>query len=176
MATDFEECLAFTVDREKGTGTIKGDKGGLTKDGITQKTYNLYRESLGQPAQSVRFCTKAERDDIYYRWYWLKAGCADLPLYLALCVFDTAVHSGPEAAVKMLQETVGAEPDGIIGAETLHCMSLLIPKDIIEDFLSIRQRLLVRLSAPGTPLGLKVRKGFMNRIALLRERALKELA
>jgi lysozyme family protein len=74
--------------------------------GRDQQTYNLYRDQHGLPRQSVRGLSDAELRAIYGTMYWLPAGCAGLPLPLAVAVFDTAVNCGVGGAHRLLARTV----------------------------------------------------------------------
>ncbi len=56
--------------------------------------------------------------DIYFINYWKAAGCSELPQALALMHFDAAVNHGVGAAIRFLQQAVGAGVDGEIGPDT----------------------------------------------------------
>ena len=53
---------------------------------------------------------------------------------LAACVFDFAVNSGPGRAVKLLQEAIGATPDGAIGPLTLRAVAAMPAAEVINKF------------------------------------------
>lgn len=89
----------------KGVGQLKG-----TKYGIASHVY---------PQLDIPHLTLEDAQDIYYRDYWVKAGCNLVPAEVGFDLFDFAVNSGPATAVKCLQWAVGADPDGVIGPKTL---------------------------------------------------------
>jgi len=73
--------------------------------GITQRTYDGFRNDWNQPTQSVRLISDSEVHDIYETRFWNRAGCPELPWPLCLCHFDSAVNHGPGRAQKFLALT-----------------------------------------------------------------------
>jgi hypothetical protein len=65
-----------------------------TNFGITQNTYNDWRDHLRLPRASVRTITRAEAQQIYLEWYWRAGGCDALPWPLQLVHFDACVNHG----------------------------------------------------------------------------------
>lgn len=78
-----------------------------TNFGITQATYDDWRDFLRLPRQGVRAITKAEASEIYWHWYWLRPGCHHLTWPLALVHFDAAVNHGTGHAVRLLGRAQG---------------------------------------------------------------------
>lgn len=168
----FEECLAFVLSVEGGyfDDGPGGDTGGPTNHGVTQATYDLYRRLFSLPSQPVRQITPAEVREVYWTLYWNRARCSVLAPPLALCVFDAAVHHGPKKAVTMLQECVGAVPDGILGLKTFHLVYDEDLVSLIDRYLSLRYHVLLDISRrPGQA---QFRKGWTNRIRRLKAQAL----
>lgn len=122
-AAQFPACLALTIGYERGYSNHPRDPGGSTLDGITQAVYDDDRDQRNLPMQDVRQSTAAEREAIYRRRYWDKAGCNDLPTGVDYAVFDFAVNSGVARAVKTLQMTVAVPADGVMGPATLAAVS-----------------------------------------------------
>lgn len=121
-AEGFDDALAHIFKVEGGYVDHPADPGGATKYGITRKTLAHARgvspwQNL--PKSAVRLLSRDEASSIYERMYWMPAGCDRLPRGIDLALFDYAVHSGVQRAVKDWQKTVGAHVDGIIGPETL---------------------------------------------------------
>lgn len=100
----FEQALALTLSFEGGLSDDVNDPGGRTMKGVTQRTYDDYLTSLGEPSKDVAFITDAELKDIYGSRYWNAIGGDDLPPGLALVAFDVAVNHGPRRALEWLQE------------------------------------------------------------------------
>jgi lysozyme family protein len=117
--TPFDKALAVTLAHEGGVSDHAADRGGLTKWGVTQATYETWRASTGQAPRPVVEMTEAEMRAIYLDLYWMPARCDELPDELAGVVFDMAVNSGVRRAVITLQRVLGVTQDGIPGPETI---------------------------------------------------------
>lgn len=101
--TDFQRSLEFTLRWEGGVSSNPLDLAARqrlpgeiihTNQGITQATYNRFREIEGVNHRPVRLMTDLERDAIYKRQYWEPANCGVMPFPLCVTVFDLAVNSG----------------------------------------------------------------------------------
>jgi lysozyme family protein len=53
MESNFQRALAAVLEKEGGKANLAHDPGGRTNQGITQDTYNYYRESAGLAPRSV---------------------------------------------------------------------------------------------------------------------------
>ena len=106
----FDRAVDFVLEYEGGLVDDPADAGGVTKFGISQRAY---------PDLNIRELTTPAARQIYYEDYWLKCKCPELPYPLAMLVFDSAVNQGPSAAIKMLQQALGTEPDGVVGPITI---------------------------------------------------------
>lgn len=102
MAKDnFAPCLAFVLKWEGGYSNDPRDPGGATLNGVTQATYSAYRRAKHLDPVAVREMSHAERDEIYRTGYWDKIGGDDLRPGEDLAVFDFAVNSGPDRALRV---------------------------------------------------------------------------
>lgn len=119
MKSNFETALRLVLVHEGGFANHPADPGGRTMRGVTQRTYDAYRQRHGQPTADVKGITDDELREIYRTQYWDKVQGDDLPSGLDYAVFDFAVNSGPSRAAKFLQRIVGAEQDGVIGSQTI---------------------------------------------------------
>jgi lysozyme family protein len=99
-ASSFPRALAFTLKYEGGKSDDSRDPGGRTNQGVTQATYNTYRKNKGLVQSDVYAMLSQERDEIYKHGYWDKVTGDSLPSGVDLCVFDYAVNSGPERALR----------------------------------------------------------------------------
>ena len=107
-----------------GKGELKGTKWGISAAAFPQLDIpNLSRESAVA---------------IYYRNYWCPMRGDDLPPRLAICVLDSDVNQGVEAAVKMLQTDVGVQADGAMGPLTIAAVRSQEQDDTIVAFLAER--------------------------------------
>lgn len=104
-----EECIEFIFDfvmRMEGGDkytNIPGDRGGPTKYGVTQTTYDSYRFKAKKPQQTVRNISKAEALDVFKTGYWNVVGADKLGACTALAVVDFAYNSGPSRSLRYLR-------------------------------------------------------------------------
>jgi len=101
----FEKHLSRLLKLEGGFANHKADPGGATNYGITQGTYDAYRNAHGLPTKRVRYITKAEVKAIYFGNYY-KASGADVTAddRLAYALFDTAVLFGVDRAKRWVAQ------------------------------------------------------------------------
>lgn len=114
----FEQALTFTLQWEGGWSSHPSDLGGDTMCGVTQRSYDQYRQEKTWACRSVKQITKAEVQEIYYQHYWQPSQAGQMVLPLAIVQFDTAVNFGVAGANRFLQNVLGLEPDGIFGPKT----------------------------------------------------------
>lgn len=118
----FERALRLTLDAEGVFSDHAWDPGGATKYGITE---GLARE---YGYEDVRDLTVEQARDIYWRHFWLPLMCDELPVPVAMELFDAAVNVGRRRGVKFLQRAYNTlrsldQPaiaeDGFVGLETI---------------------------------------------------------
>jgi lysozyme family protein len=109
---------------------------------------------------------------LYKRKYWDAVRADDLVDGVDYCVFDVAVNSGPGRAIKFLQSSVGATPDGGFGPRTLAAVKEAEkdPARLIEMYCAKRLEFLQSLKTFET-----FGKGWSRRVAEVKEKALKML-
>lgn len=115
----FREALDFTLKMEGDW--YPGDEArdtNPTMKGVTQETYDKYRNQMGMVNRSVINISGAELEYIYLRGYWNPIAPTAVVHPLCLAVFDMAVNAGPSRAIKILQGLVGSKADGILGPKT----------------------------------------------------------
>ncbi len=121
MTDRFETCLAHVLAHEGGYVDHPADPGGATNMGITRRTLAEWRGISPASAldkQEVRALTREEAARIYRARYWERCAADEMAAGLDLAVFDFAVNSGPDRAVRMLQTLLGVAADGIVGPLT----------------------------------------------------------
>lgn len=91
--TDFERSLAFTLKWEGGLTT---DSGGLTKYGISQKSY---------PDLDIANLTLEQAKEIYKRDYWDAMKCDTFMFPECMVLFDSSVNCGETQTKKWLIES-----------------------------------------------------------------------
>jgi len=125
LPMDFAAAYAFIRQDHIEGGFVDHpmDPGKATKWGVTQATYDTYRDDEDLPARSVAKLTEEEARTIYERQYWRLCGAPALVTRqkgrLALCCFDWAVQAGVTRARTYLQLAVAVTPDGQWGPRTL---------------------------------------------------------
>ncbi len=92
----FGRCIAFVFESEGGLSEDPNDKGGLTKYGISQRSY---------PKLDIRNLTRQQAELIYKVDYWHASAADSQPWPLCLIVLDTAVLHGVGRAVEWLRKT-----------------------------------------------------------------------
>ena len=114
MNETFKQGLKFVLKWEGGYVNNPNDKGGATNKGITQNTYNSWLKSQGKASKDVRNITDSEVEQIYYKNYWLAAGCDKMSKDFALLAFDTAVNMGVSRVQEFLKAAEWKYPDKFI--------------------------------------------------------------
>jgi lysozyme family protein len=168
MINNFEKCLEMLLVHEGGFVNHPDDPGGMTNLGVTKK---VWEEWVGHDVseKEMRNLTPTMVASLYKRKYWDACRADELVSGLDYCVFDVAVNSGVGRAIKLLQQTVGATPDGGYGSITAALVKEAEkdPEKIISLFLSRRLEFLESLKAFPT-----FGKGWSRRVAEVKEKAL----
>ncbi len=129
-----------------GIGQLNG-----TKFGISARSY----PSLDIANLSIQDCKALFKRDFYDRIR------ADLfPEGLAFQLFDFAINSGPETAVRYLQRAVGVADDGVWGPVSQTAADAMSTSDLVLRLNAERLDYLTRLSGWATQ-----GKGWARRIA-----------
>jgi lysozyme family protein len=113
----FDLALAFTLKWEGGEGHSQ-DLAGAVNRGISQDTYDTYRQGKGLSPKSVSQITDAEVVIVYRSLFWDRCHAEFMCLPLAIAHFDTAVNFSVRGSIEFLQETLGLTIDGDFGSAT----------------------------------------------------------
>lgn len=100
------------------------DTGGRTCMGVVQRVYDAFRDRARKPRQDVWRILDSEIRQIYYEQYWTPLRAGEMPLHVALCVFDMGVNAGIGTGARILQRATGAVVDGHVGAATLRATQI----------------------------------------------------
>ena len=172
-ASRWTVCLAQILKHEGGYADHPADPGGATNMGITHKTLARWRGVepwWDLPKAEVAALTRTEASAIYKALYWERCKAGALPAGVDLAVFDYAVNSGPDRAVKTLQALVGVVRDGFVGPLTLAAVAKRDPRALIEAICDQRMGFLKRL-AHWASFG----RGWTSRVAEIRAAALADV-
>ena len=124
----FPECLKVILEEEGGISNHRQDPGGLTKYGISQRSY---------PEVDIANLTIQQASAIYLNDYWNPVRGHLMPAGLDLLVFDCAVNQGSTTAAILLQTALGVRADGSIGPITLTRANQAMP-DVLITFAAER--------------------------------------
>lgn len=114
----FKLALQFTLKWEGGAGH-PDDLAGAVNRGISQATYDTYRQWKNLPQQPVNKITEAEVEEAYFELFWKPSKADSMCLPLAIAHFDTAVNFSVRASTEFLQEALGGlVVDGDFGRKT----------------------------------------------------------
>lgn len=132
----FDIAFDRLIGNEGGYVNDSKDPGGETNWGISKRAY---------PNLNIHMLTRAMAKTIYYTDFWQRIHADDLPGAVAFQVFDFAVNSGIETAVRYLQRAVGVADDGHWGPISQAAMRLLSETDIILSLNSERLEFMTKL-------------------------------
>ena len=119
---DFEEAIPTVLENEGGLVDDRNDPGGLTKYGISQRSY---------PNVDIRNLTVEGAKAIYLRDYWMFSGIVSQPVATKLLdMYVLAKHN----AIKVIQSLLGADEDGIYGPATEKLINLADPAQLLANF------------------------------------------
>lgn len=140
MSRAFDYCVKRVLLAEGGEVNDSRDPGGHTNLGITQETLNHARNVvLGLPKRVDELDHDAALE-IYRALYWTPMRGDELPLGMALLVFDAAVNQGVSRAVRFLQLALGTHPDGVFGPKTLAAVLAAPIRPTIVEIAARRMR------------------------------------
>lgn len=122
-------CATRDQRRKVGYVNIKQDRGGLTKYGVALNA---------NPEVDVQNLTLDQAMEVFFRKYWLASKSDRIPFPVQIMHYDAAVNHGVGRAAKMLQQAIGAIPDGIIGPATLGKLEAHNPAEIVDRLHDIR--------------------------------------
>lgn len=106
----FLGILPITLKFEGIPGKVDDpdDRGGRTAYGVTQRAFTSWLKSQNRASRDVWTIKMPEVEAIYYRDYWLRAGCQWRDWPLDLLLFDAAVNHGVSRAVKLVIQSDGS--------------------------------------------------------------------
>ena len=136
MASNFQECLDLVLKSEGGWVNHPSDPGGETNLGVTKRVWVEY---VGHPVESLKKLTKEDVAPLYELKYWRPCYCEVLPRGLDFVVFSMGVNAGPGRSIKLLQQSIGCVPDGVIGPKTRGLISSSNGANLIAKFSEARR-------------------------------------
>jgi len=113
------------------------DPGGETNWGISKRSY---------PNVDVKNLTREEAKAIYLRDFWTRINGDEMYDGVAFQVFDFAVNSGIETAIRKLQAAVGVADDGHWGPVSKARVAAMTESDVILRLNAQRLRFMTKLT------------------------------
>ncbi len=118
----FDNAFTVIIGEEGGLSTNPADPGnwtgGVCGRGMLRGT-RFGIAAAGHPELNITALTLEDAKNIYQSDYWVPIRGDELPLPLALLVFDAAVNCGVNRAVRWLQMAVRCPVDGVMGDQTM---------------------------------------------------------
>ena len=130
--TAYERCMGH----EAGYVDDPNDPGGETKWGISKRSY---------PDVDIKALTRETAKPIYERDFWNRIHADQLPDGVAYQLFDFAINSGIETAVRYLQRAVGVADDGHWGPVSAAAVAGRTESDLIMLLSAERLDFMTRL-------------------------------
>lgn len=155
MSLTFQQIFDRLIGREGGYVNDQRDPGGETNWGVTKRT----AQANGYTG-NMKTMTRQQAYEIYYRAFWLRYNCEQMPDAVAYQFFDAAVNHGFGNASRMLQRAVGVLDDGIIGKYSLEAINSNPISDTLMVLNGERLNFYTRLKNFD-----RFGKGWVNRVA-----------
>lgn len=131
---NFDEAFARLIGHEGGYVNDPTDPGGETKYGISKRSY---------PQVDIKNLSLQDAKNIYYRDFWAPLG--DAHPAIKFQVFDFAVNSGIQTAIRKLQAAIDAADDGHWGPRSEAALEALELNDVLMRFAAQRLRYMTKL-------------------------------
>lgn len=135
MAT-FDEVFERTIGHEAGYVNNPKDPGGETKWGISKRSY---------PHLDIKGLSREQARQIYKLDFWDRINADKLYDGVAYQLFDFALHSGIEVAVRYLQRALDVADDGHWGPVSQAAANATSESDMIMGLNAERLDFMTRL-------------------------------
>lgn len=133
----FDEAFDRLIGHEGGYVNDPNDPGGETNWGISKRSY---------PNVNIKTLTRDQAKEIYRRDFWQRIHGDKLYDGVAFQVFDFAVNSGIETAIRALQRAIGVADDGHFGPVSHQRAAAMSESDQIMRLNAERLEFMTRLS------------------------------
>jgi len=127
----FDLSFDRLMGNEGGYVNRADDPGGETNWGISKRSY---------PNVDIKALTRDQAKAIYLKDFWQRGQMDQYDPAISFQVFDIAVNSGIETALRMMQRAAGVADDGHVGPFTLAAIKARSVTDML--MLIVAERLL----------------------------------
>ncbi len=138
---NFDTAFDRVIGNEGGYVNNPNDPGGETQWGISKRSY---------PNVNIKLLTRDGAKQLYLRDFWQRGHMDQYEPAIAFQVFDFAVNSGIETALRKLQAAAGVADDGHVGPITVAALKAMSVTDFIMRFAALRLRYWSKLSTWAT--------------------------
>lgn len=133
----FDDVFDRVIGHEKGYVNDPNDPGGETNWGISKRSY---------PSEDIRNMTRDKAKVIYRRDFWSRVNGDKLHDGVAYQLFDFAINSGVETAIRYLQRAIGVADDGAWGPISQVAADTMTESDTIMRLCGERLMFMTKLS------------------------------
>lgn len=133
----FEDAFDRLIRHEGGYVNNPSDPGGETKWGISKRAF---------PNLNIAALTRVDAREIYKTFFWAPLEASTMPSSVAFQVFDFAVNSGIDTAIRYLQRALKVADDGHFGPISRFALNTTSETDILMRFNAERLDYMTRLS------------------------------
>ena len=164
----FYSTIPLVLKYEGGFTDNPNDRGGRTNMGVTQGFLDTYKERAGVSVGDVRHLKEEDVIELY-RTEWNIYGFGKLDnSNVVKLVYDFAVNSGPQVAIKYLQRILNSKGknlavDGYIGENTNRAANSVDEKWLVREIQKSRAEHCDRI-VDQDPKQREFIKGWFNRI------------
>lgn len=133
----YDNAFDRVIGHEAGYVNDPNDPGGETKWGISKRSY---------PHLIIKELTREDAYNIYKRDFWSRVKADKLPDGVAFQLFDFAINSSIETAIRYFQRALGVADDGFFGPISQFAADSSTEHDIIMKLNAERLDYMTRLS------------------------------
>jgi lysozyme family protein len=136
---DYNTAFDRLIGNEGGYVNNPNDPGGETNWGITLPILNqAIGANIVPVGTTISGLTREQSKIIYKHFFWDAGKMDQFDAAISFQVFDFAVNSGIETALRKLQTAVGVADDGNIGPVTITAIKSFTPAEVIVLFIAER--------------------------------------
>jgi lysozyme family protein len=159
---DYRRLIPFIKRWEGGYCEVKGDKGGVTNEGITLATFRHY---YGEEStkDNLKNMTESQWEHIYKIGFWDKWRADEIgSMRVAAMLVDWVWASGSWGII-IPQRVLGLKQDGVVGIKTLSAVNNSEPITLFAKLYKARKEFYEGIVAR-QPSQRKFLAGWLNRL------------
>lgn len=132
----FKDIFDRVINHEAGYVNNPKDPGGETNWGISKRSY---------PHLDIKTLSREDAAQIYYNDFWVPLKGDSMPSNVAFHVFDFAINSGIETAIRYYQRALGVADDGHFGPVSITASANISDTDQIMNLTAERLEYMTKL-------------------------------